>query len=56
MCIRDRGLGEGVLYAATTRGLEPLPRFRAVLFRALWERLAHVVTQTGAMIRTDSRG
>jgi radical SAM superfamily enzyme YgiQ (UPF0313 family) len=50
----ERVFREGVLYAATPRGLEPLPRFRAGLFRSLWERLDCVATQTGATIRVGT--
>lgn len=47
-------LTKGMLYAAAPRGLEPLPRFQAELFRMLWERIGRLVTQTGATIRSDT--
>lgn len=47
----ERLLAEGILYAASPAGLEPLPRFDAPLFRSLWRRLGRVATQSGVAIR-----
>ncbi len=45
-------LKEKKLYAATSRGLEPLPRFKAGLFFQLWRKLDRIQTQEGKTIRT----
>lgn len=49
--ILQKLLKEKRLYAATSRGLEPLSRFRAGLFFQLWRKLDRIQTQEGKTIR-----
>jgi radical SAM superfamily enzyme YgiQ (UPF0313 family) len=44
-------LKEKVLYASTSKSLEPLPRFRTELFFQLWQKLDSIKTQQGCTIR-----
>jgi len=44
-------LKEKVFYAATSRGLEPLPRFKTELFFQLWQKLDRIQTQEGKTIK-----
>jgi radical SAM superfamily enzyme YgiQ (UPF0313 family) len=44
-------LREKILYAATSRGLEPLPRFKPELFFQLWRKLDSIKTQDHKTIR-----
>jgi hypothetical protein len=46
-----RLLAGKVLFASTSRGREPLPRFRAELFFALWQKLDTIQTQENRTIR-----
>jgi radical SAM superfamily enzyme YgiQ (UPF0313 family) len=46
----ERLLAEGRLWAATPQGLRPLPRFKATLFRAAWNRIGFITTQGGRRI------
>ena len=43
-------LKEKVLYALTSKGLEPLPRFKAELFFQLWRKLDNIKTQKDKVI------
>ncbi|MFH0984739.1 MAG: radical SAM protein [Candidatus Omnitrophota bacterium] len=52
--ILKRLLKEKVLYAATSKGLEPLPRFRPELFFRLWHKLDIIKTQS--MISIQIKG
>ena len=44
-------LKEKTFYAATSKGLEPLPRFRPELFFQLWQKLDSIQTQYGGTIQ-----
>jgi len=44
-------LKEKTLYASTSKGLEPLPRFKAELFFQLWRKLDNIKTQGQKIIR-----
>ena len=48
--ILQKLLTEGLLYAATKRGLQLLPRFRADIFMKVWTKSKSVRTQSGARI------
>jgi radical SAM superfamily enzyme YgiQ (UPF0313 family) len=48
--ILQKLLTEGLLYAATKRGLQLLPRFRADIFMKVWTKSKSVRTQGGARI------
>ena len=45
---------EKVLYAATKKGLRPLPRFKTDLFFKVWNGLNSIMTQDGAIIDISS--
>jgi radical SAM superfamily enzyme YgiQ (UPF0313 family) len=46
----EKLLSEGVLYAFTKDGFQPLPRFKADLFFNFWKRLESIRTQDGRVI------
>jgi radical SAM superfamily enzyme YgiQ (UPF0313 family) len=43
-------LKEKILYASTSKGLEPLPRFKPELFFQLWRKIDTITTQEGRSI------
>jgi radical SAM superfamily enzyme YgiQ (UPF0313 family) len=46
----ERLMAEGILFAATKKGLKPLPRFKTRLFHDFWSRLDQIGTQKGKTI------
>jgi hypothetical protein len=48
--ILRRLLKERIFYASTSKGLEPLPRFRTELFFQFWKKLVTIRTQADKVI------